>query len=188
MLETRTAGDQQQVSEVTRQGDYKFLYRLRVDENTLRRRNVTATPNGVHAKNHDAGKDSGRSTYATFQQASDSAQKQDAFQTEFDNEKSDSSQLGKVFEANEIGEEPVLKKAKLFEYRPRKFFNDYVVAGLNNTAFAVNKFQPYAGGAGPIEPSNGNDLNGLMRMGTVDLFEDIKISGGIPYCSKPKRQ
>jgi hypothetical protein len=32
------------VSEVTRQGDYKFLYRLRVDENTLRRRNVSARP------------------------------------------------------------------------------------------------------------------------------------------------
>ena len=44
LLETRTAGDQNLVSEVTRQGDFKFLYRLRVDENTLRRRNVTARP------------------------------------------------------------------------------------------------------------------------------------------------
>ncbi|HJS54400.1 MAG TPA: hypothetical protein VJ765_07655, partial [Chitinophagaceae bacterium] len=44
LLETRTAGDQQQVSEVVRQGDYKFLYRLRVDENALRRRNVSARP------------------------------------------------------------------------------------------------------------------------------------------------
>ncbi len=35
LLETRTAGDQNLVSEVTRQGDYKFLYRLKVDENTL---------------------------------------------------------------------------------------------------------------------------------------------------------
>jgi len=33
LLETRTAGDQQQVSEIVRQGDYKFLYRLKVDEN-----------------------------------------------------------------------------------------------------------------------------------------------------------
>jgi len=32
LLETRTAGDNSLVSEVTRQGDYKFLYRLRVDE------------------------------------------------------------------------------------------------------------------------------------------------------------
>src|SRR5215470_5916330 len=44
LLETRTAGDNSQVSEVVRQGNYKFLYRLRVDENTLRRRNVQAKP------------------------------------------------------------------------------------------------------------------------------------------------
>ncbi|MFM8711064.1 MAG: hypothetical protein ACKOC7_07280, partial [Sphingomonadales bacterium] len=44
LLETRTAGDNQQVSEVVRLGDAKLLYRLKVDENTLRRRNVTARP------------------------------------------------------------------------------------------------------------------------------------------------
>ena len=44
MLETRTAGDNQQVSEVVKLGDIKLLYRLKVDENTLRRRNVNARP------------------------------------------------------------------------------------------------------------------------------------------------
>src|SRR5213075_2440163 len=44
LLETRTAGDNSLVSEVVRQGNIKFLYRLRVDENTLRRRNVKAQP------------------------------------------------------------------------------------------------------------------------------------------------
>jgi hypothetical protein len=44
MLETRTAGDNQQVSEVVQLGDVKLLYRLRVDENTLRRRNINAKP------------------------------------------------------------------------------------------------------------------------------------------------
>lgn len=34
------------------------------------------------------------------------------------------------------------------------------------------------GGAGPVDPANGNDLNGLIRMGTADLFEDYKLSGG----------
>ncbi len=87
--------------------------------------------------------------------------------------------MGKVFDAEELPAEPVLKKAKLYEYRPPKFFNDYVVAGLNNTTFSVNKYQPYAGGVGPIDPSNGNDLNGIIRMGTADLFEDYKVSGGI---------
>ncbi len=33
-----------QVSEVVKLGDVKLLYRLKVDENTLRRRNMTARP------------------------------------------------------------------------------------------------------------------------------------------------
>jgi hypothetical protein len=73
----------------------------------------------------------------------------------------------------------------LFEYRPRKFFNDYVVAGLNNTVFGPSRYQPFTG-SGPIDPANGNDLNGLIRMGTVDLFEDIKISGGIRFAPNLK--
>ena len=44
MLETRTAGDNQQVSEVVKLGDVKLLYRLSVDENALRRRNINARP------------------------------------------------------------------------------------------------------------------------------------------------
>jgi hypothetical protein len=70
----------------------------------------------------------------------------------------------------------VLKKAKLYEYRPPKYFTDYVVAGFNNTVFTVNKFQPYGGGAGPIYLSNGNSFNGMVRMGTSDLFEDYKFT------------
>ena len=42
LLETREAGDNHQVSEVTRESDEKTLYKLKIDENTLRRRNVTA--------------------------------------------------------------------------------------------------------------------------------------------------
>ncbi len=42
ILETKEAGENNQVSEVTRQSDDKILYKLRIDENALRRRNVTA--------------------------------------------------------------------------------------------------------------------------------------------------
>ena len=181
LLETRTAGDNTLVSEVTRQGDYKFLYRLRVDENTLRRRNVTAKPTEYMKKLREEERLSeGRTSLSQPITTDTAGQAQDIFQTEFDDEKkpADSSQLGKVFEGEDISEEPVLKKAKLFEYRPPKFFNDYVVAAINNTVFAPAKYQPYQHGMGPIELSNGNDLNGLIRMGTVDLFEDFKVSGG----------
>jgi hypothetical protein len=44
---------------------------------------------------------------------------------------------------------------------------------------AVNKFQTYAGGVGPVYLSNGGDFNGLIRMGTSDLMEDFKFIGGI---------
>ena len=57
---------------------------------------------------------------------------------------------------------------------------------MNNTVFVINKYQPYAGGQGPIDPANGNDLHGLIRMGTTDLFEDIKISGGFRIATNLK--
>jgi hypothetical protein len=41
LAETRVAGDTRQVSEVTRQSDEKILYKLKIDEITLRRRNIT---------------------------------------------------------------------------------------------------------------------------------------------------
>ncbi|MEJ7913352.1 MAG: hypothetical protein WKF70_09370 [Chitinophagaceae bacterium] len=177
LLETRTAGDNTLVSEVTRQGDFKFLYRLRVDENTLRRRNITVRPTEYMRKIVTQSKVAGGIPMAD-DDGSDTAAASNPFQTEFSTEPKDSSQLGKVFESTQIGEETILQKAKVFAYQPPKFFNDYVVAGLNNTALAVNRFQPYANGSGPIKPSNGNDINGLVRVGTVDLFEDYKISGG----------
>jgi hypothetical protein len=179
LMETRTAGDNTLVSEVIRQGDYKFLYRLRMDEATLRKRNISAKPTEYVKKLQEQQRIAEGKARMLQPTQQDSTQKQnDFFNSEFDNEKKDSSQLGKVFEAQDITEETILKKAKLYEYRPPKFFNDYVVAGLNNTVFTPNKYQIYGGGAGPIRPANGNDLNGLVRLGTTDLFEDYKISGG----------
>ena len=182
LLETRTAGDNSLVSEVTRQGDYKFLYRLRMDSTTLRRRNVTAKPTEYMKKVMDRERIAAGRAIST-QSPTDTSKQNDFFQSEFQNDKKDSSQLGKVFDAQEITEETVLQKAKVYEYRPPKFFNDYIVAGLNNTVFGVSKYQPYTGGTGPIQPANGNDLNGLIRMGTVDLFEDYKVSGGFRIAS-----
>jgi len=182
LLETRTAGDNQQVSEVVRLGDVKLLYRLRVDENTLRRRNISARPTEYMKQVIDEDR---RKTARLIEQqeeeASDTAGKQDDFfLNEFQDEKPDTaSKVGQVVESTEIIKTSVIQKAKLYEYRPPKFFVDYLVTGFNNSVLAVNKFQPYAGGTGPIQLSNGNDFNGLIRMGTSDLMEDVKFSGGI---------
>jgi hypothetical protein len=185
MLETRTAGDNQQVSEVVRLGDTKLLYRLRVDENALRRRNINARPTEYMKQLIDESRRT-RNRTVPEQDAKPGETRpaqNDFFQSEFDNEKKDSTQLGRVVESTEIQKETVLQKAKLYEYRPPKFFTDYAVAGFNNSVLVVNKFQPYTGGTGPIYLSNGSDFNGLIRMGTSDLMEDVKFTGGIRIAS-----
>lgn len=178
MLETRTAGDNQQVSEVIKLGDVKMLYRLRVDENALRRRNVRAQPTEYMKQVIDEERRS-RGRQSSMQPVpADTVKQNDFFQSEFAEEKNDSSKLGRVVEATEYREPTILSKAKLYEYRPPKYFTDYVVTGFNNSVLAVNKFQPYSR-SGPIYLSNSGDFNGLIRMGTSDLMEDFKFIGGI---------
>ncbi|RYY40250.1 MAG: hypothetical protein EOO08_07645 [Chitinophagaceae bacterium] len=186
LIETRTAGDNTLVSEVIQQGDIKNLYRLRVDENTLRRRNVTTPPTEYVKKLRERDRLRNTQTNALTTVA-DSARKTqtDFFQSEFNDSRDstatrDSTRTtnGQVFTAEEIVVQPVLSKAKLYEYRPPRFFTDYVAAGFNNAVLPTAKYQQYTGGTGPINPSNGSQINGLIRMGTVDLFEDYKISGG----------
>lgn len=179
MLETRTAGDNQQVSEVIKLGDVKMLYRLKVDENTLRRRNVTARPSEYMRKLIEEEKKAARRESSFTQKADTLTQKQvDFFNTGFENEKQDSAKTTTAGTNEPDAKESVLKKAKVFEYRPPKFFTDYVVTGFNNTVIVQNKFQPYTGGTGPIVLSNNNAFNGLIRMGTSDLMEDLKFVGG----------
>jgi len=179
LLETRTSGDNSLVSEVVRQGDLKFLYRLKVDENTLHRRNVTAKPTEYMKRQLEQLRlKTGKAAIVQTQKSDSTKGNEDFFQNEFGNEKKDSSQLGKVVTGEEISKaEPILQKAKLFEYRPPKYFIDYAVTGFNNSVFGT-QFQPYGGGGGPIELSNGGDFNGILRMGTADLFEDVKFMGG----------
>ncbi|MET0391563.1 MAG: hypothetical protein ABW019_00425 [Chitinophagaceae bacterium] len=180
MLETRTAGDNQQVSEVVKMGDVKMLYRLKVDENVLRRRNISARPTEYMKQVMDEDRRN-RNKQSDLQAQPEQKKQTDFFQSGFDEEKPDTARAASANPADITGEvkEPVLRKAKLYEYRPPKFFTDYAVTGFNNSVLTVNKFQPYGGGAGPIYLSNGSDFNGLIRMGTSDLMEDVKFTGGI---------
>ncbi|MCR6720510.1 MAG: hypothetical protein NVV59_09485 [Chitinophagaceae bacterium] len=182
MLETRTAGDAQQVSEVIKMGDVKNLYRLRVDENALRRRNVNARPTEYMKQVMDNDRQK-RMQNAGLQppdaQADSAKRKPDFFQSEFDDEPETEGNVGRVVEGVQAPRSTALAKAKLYEYRPAKFASDYAVTGFNNSVLAINRFQAYAGGAGPVYMSNGNDFNGLIRVGTSDLMEDLKFTGGI---------
>jgi hypothetical protein len=178
LAETRIAGDNNQVSEVTRQSDEKVLYKLKIDENTLRRRNITAQPTEymkkVMAEYKDADAEKNLKIPPT---PADSAKKQDdPFQTEFANEKKDSAEtlIQSSLNAEKTG---VLKTLKRFRYKPPKFSVDYGSVGFN-TNVLINRYQAYQGFGGPIMLNSGTPLNGLIRLGTTELMEDIKITGG----------
>ena len=187
LAETRIAGDNNQVSEVTRQSDEKVLYKLKIDESTLKKRNISAPPTEYAKKlMRESRLTSVRPANAnnpvqTPAQADSVKKQDDFFQSEFGNEKGDTARRIKnqraVIGAESKEYEDVLSKAKLYRYRPLKFSADYGSAGFTNSIL-VNRYQPYQFGSGPIMLTSGSPLNGLIRLGTSDLMEDIKITGG----------
>ncbi len=110
-------------------------------------------------------------------QPADTSKKEDVFQNEFKDEKKDTVSAGKSFNGEAPDESSVLSTIKLYPYKPLKFATDYVVAGFNNDVLGT-KYQAYQGGAGPVTLTSNNGLDGTIRMGTADIMEDIKISGG----------
>lgn len=172
LLETKEAGENNQVSEVTRDGDDKTLYKLKIDENALRRRNVSARPSAYMQSLME------KSRLASGQEISQPrvSQEEDIFQHEFKQEKKDSLPPG-AEEPAEGSTAWVLNTAKKYPYKPLKFSADYVVAGFNNNVLGT-RYQIYQGGSGPINLTSNNGLDGIIRLGTSDIMEDIKISGG----------
>ncbi|WP_235906094.1 hypothetical protein [Ginsengibacter hankyongi] len=176
LLETREAGENHQVSEVTRQSDDKILYKLKIDENALQRRNVGSTPTAY--MKHLMEMDKISKGEEVIKPGTDTSQSEDLFQNEFKDEKRDTSSQGKIFDGEVPGGEPtVLSEAKLYPYKPLKFATDYIVAGFNNDVLGT-RYQLYQGGSGPVNLSSNSGLDGTLRMGIADIMEDIKISGG----------
>ncbi len=186
--ETRIAGDNNQVSEVTRQSDEKVLYKLKIDEFTLRRRNITAQPTEYMKKKMAEYIDEGVAdkTRKNVPSKTDSAQKaEDLFQSEFANEKKDSVQDKKITSLDNKVNTDVLKRSKLYNYKPPKFYVESGAAAFNNSVL-INRYQAYGGGAGPIMLNSGTPLNGLIRLGTSELMEDVKITGGFKISTNLK--
>ncbi len=178
LSETRIAGDTRQVSEVTRQSDEKDLYKIKIDENALRRRNVNARPTAYMKKLMIEDRIAKGSSTSEQKPVADSVKKEDdIFQNEFATEKKDSSAIGKIFNAENPAKESVLKTIKLFNYKPPKFYIENGSAGFNNNVL-VTKYQLYAGGQGPIQLNSSTPLNALIKIGTSELMEDVKIIGG----------
>jgi hypothetical protein len=176
IVETRMSGDRDQISETRREGDYKYLYKLRIDDDKLRRRNVNIKPTTymekVYLKDRIA-----RGEVINSNVVADTTKKpnNDLFQTEF---KEDSTAIGKIFDATEpVEKEDILGKAKKFPYQ-LKFSMDYLMTGFNNTVLA-NRYRPYNFGkyVGNVGNTNPNPLNGMTRFGVSDLMEDIRFTG-----------
>ncbi len=187
LYETRIAGDNNQVSEVTRQSDEKVLYKLRIDENTLRRRNITARPTEyMKMKMAEYKIANGEKGLMQNKPVADTAKKQDDFfQSEFANEKKDSS--ASANNVNEPQNVAVLKAIKLYPYKPPKFYVENGSAGFNNSVI-INRYQTFggAGQPGPIRLNSSTPLNGLVRIGTSELMEDVKITGAYKISSNLK--
>ena len=181
LVETRIAGDNNQVSEVTRQSDDKVLYKLKIDEITLNRRNVTAQPTEYAKKlmreSRLTNVDGNTPFIQTPLPVSDSLKNaDDLFQNEFKNDSTSLPVIGNIYESITNSNQSVLASAKLYPYKPKKFSVDFGSAGLNNSVL-INRYQIYTG-SGPIMLNSSSPLNGLIRMGTSDLLEDIRVSGG----------
>ncbi len=177
LQETRGSGDNNQVSEVRQEGDLKFLYKLKINESVLLKRNVNPKPTAYIKELMDEARKKKTSAIIYQKENTPVAQgekKSVLFQTEFQEEEVISENI--TIEETPFEKEDVLKKAKLFDYK-LKFGSDYVVSGFNNSVL-VNRYQPFTGGSGPIYLANSDNLNGILRMGISDLMEDKKFIGG----------
>ena len=189
VAESRIAGDNNQVSEVTRQSDEKILYKLKIDEVTLKRRNITAPPTAYVKKLMRESRLT-KNQPAAINPVDTMKRQDDFFQNEFKADKPDSSLKNNPAPETKRPEflqdhEAVLENAKLFRYKPLKFSADYGTVAFNNTVL-VNRYQPYAYGAGPIKLNSSTLLNGLISLGTSDLMEDIKILGAFKISTNLK--
>ncbi len=194
IAETRIAGDNNQVSEVTRQSDDKVLYKLKIDEFTLSRRNITAQPTEYAKKlmresrltNVDVASPIIQTPGADAQAVDTLIKPDDQFQNEFSTDSvAVDNRIGQVMPSTDPTSATVLATAKLYQYKPKKFSADFGGVGLNNSVL-INRYQPYAGGSGPIMLNSGTPLNGLIRLGTSDLMEDIRITAGFKISTNLK--
>jgi len=202
LLETKIAGYNGQVSEVRQQGNLKFLYRLKVDEATLKKRNLNVRPTEYRRKTIIA-EQAASGAAITFNKPTPAQQQEpkkisDIFETGFEKEKKDSTKkdtaagwqnqppppsvtpptvpAAQAAAAPKEAEESILKKAKRFDYK-LKFSVDNFSGGFNNDVL-ISRYQPYTG-ALPIMLQSGGAFNGMLKASIFDLFEDIRFTGAM---------
>jgi hypothetical protein len=176
LLETKIAGDNGMVSEVRQEGNMKFLYKLRVDETALRRRNVSPRPTDYRQRTIAEQRLSSAQAIDELQKPDedDDAQKPtDIFETEF---APDTSSRANLPWMNETLNSSVLQTGKRYDYR-LKFAVDNFTGGFNNDVL-INRYQPFTGSL-PVNLQGNGSFNGMLKASVFDLFEDIRFTGGV---------
>lgn len=181
LLETRIAGNNGQVSEVRREGDYKFLYKLKVDENALNKRNVNPKPT-TYIKQLIEEKKIADGTATIYNMPTADIKENNAkdfFQNEFADEIADTSKKTQPLQAIKPFAASTLANSKLFQYR-KKFSADNLLTGFSDNLL-INRYQAYGFGNGPIQLNNGNNFNFNLKVGITELMEDINFVAGLRF-------
>ncbi|GAO41692.1 hypothetical protein FPE01S_01_07060 [Flavihumibacter petaseus NBRC 106054] len=179
LVETKSAGDKDQVSEVRQEGELKFLYKLKVDEATLRKRNVNPRPTDFRRRTMDQMRVQAGDALK-YQQGrppvSDTSKKQNAFESEFSAEKADSALTDLINSGKKEVETPsVLNKAGRFNYR-LKFAVEQVTGSLFNNDVLITRYETFNGSL-PVTNSSNNGFNGMLKVTVYDLLEDLRFTG-----------
>ncbi|MET0243512.1 MAG: hypothetical protein ABW174_08585, partial [Flavitalea sp.] len=180
LLETKIAGQQGLVSETRQQGNLKFLYKLKVDEQALKRRNINPKPTEYRKRTITEEIMQGGKEFQSEQPEQDISKNDNAFESEFENDaKKDSTKPAQQQQAPvalEPETESVLRKAKLFDYK-LKFSADNFSGAFNNDIL-INRYEPYTGSL-PVVLQSGGAFNGMLKASVFDLFEDIRFTGAL---------
>ncbi len=178
LKETKIAGDNGMVSEVRQQGTAKYLYRLKVDEATLKRRNVNPRPTEYRKKTitEKQLQEAEKIEFRDAPEGQDTTKKSGSFfDTGFEEEEAKEKTDAK--KNPEPAEIPLVKKAKRFDYN-LKFSADNFSAALFNNDVLINRLQPYTGSL-PVVLQSGGSFNSMLKASVFDLFEDIRFTGGL---------
>jgi hypothetical protein len=177
LLETKIAGDLGQVSEVRQEGNLKFLYKLKVDENALKRRNINPKPTEYRKKTiADMQSQSGEAKkYGPSLPVDTTVKKEDIFESEFEPEAGDTTSL-RVVPEEEPTVQGVLQKSKHYLYK-LKFSVDNFSSAFNNDIL-INRYEPFTGSL-PVVLQSGGAFNGMLKASVFDLFEDIRFTGAL---------
>lgn len=165
--ESHIAGNNQQISEVIHQMDFKRVYRLKEDTVALRRRNVSTRP--THYILWQRRADSARMGLPNYYVQPDTVRRRKSFfKSPFGIAQPDTSQAAVQ---PVTAQTSILPELKLIPYHLR-FASDYLMTQVDNSVL-FTQYQKFTG-SGPVELAN--PFNGLIRLGVSDMLEDIKFS------------